>query len=245
MNDQKNTLLFIVLSAVILIGWQLLVWDAAAEAGRAPPDPPATSAPGTPLPRRTNHTAEPAAKRLTREEALAQSPRVRSRRRGLSARSRSRAAHRRPVAHAISRDCRPEIAADRAAAPSGSPHPLYAEWAGSRRAARPSSCRTIRRSGPSRAQAARRRSTAGSLYDNGEGLEFRRTITVDDKYMFTVQRRGREQGLRPVVLHPFGLISRHGTPKLEGYLVSTKALSACWPTGCRRKNTPTSKRRSR
>jgi YidC/Oxa1 family membrane protein insertase len=28
-------------------------------------------------------------------------------------------------------------------------------------------------------------------WDNGEGLEFRRTIAVDDKYMFTVRPTGQ------------------------------------------------------
>ena len=32
-------------------------------------------------------------------------------------------------------------------------------------------------------------------FDNGEGLEFRRTIAVDDKYLFTVEDSG-EQGQR-------------------------------------------------
>ena len=31
-------------------------------------------------------------------------------------------------------------------------------------------------------------------WDNGEGLEFRRTIAVDDKYMFTLKDEVAEQG---------------------------------------------------
>src|SRR5262249_48414718 len=58
------------------------------------------------------------------------------------------------------------------------------------------------------------------VYDNGEGLEFRRTISVDDKYMFTIRDEVANKGSTPVALYPFGSISRHGTPKLEGYLVS-------------------------
>ncbi len=37
------------------------------------------------------------------------------------------------------------------------------------------------------------------VYDNGEGLEFRRTISVDDKYMFTVEDEVANKGSTPVV----------------------------------------------
>src|SRR4051794_25702688 len=75
MNDQKNTLLFIALSAVILIGWNLIFGFPGQPKAPPPNQPPgagAPSTPGTPPP-----PGEPAAKPLTREEALAQSPRVR------------------------------------------------------------------------------------------------------------------------------------------------------------------------
>ena len=56
------------------------------------------------------------------------------------------------------------------------------------------------------------------VWDNGEGLEFRRTISVDDKYLFTVKDEVANNGRAPVTLYPYALISRHGTPKVEGYL---------------------------
>ena len=33
-------------------------------------------------------------------------------------------------------------------------------------------------------------------YDNGEGLDFRRTIAVDDKYLFTVDDEVANKGAR-------------------------------------------------
>src|SRR5882672_5499303 len=87
MNDQKNTLLFIMLSAIILIGWQLWFGMPQQKPVAPPQNSPGTTAPGTPAPGTpapgtqpapgTPIPVEPAAKPLTREEALAQSPRVR------------------------------------------------------------------------------------------------------------------------------------------------------------------------
>ncbi len=56
-------------------------------------------------------------------------------------------------------------------------------------------------------------------WDNGEGLEFRRTIAVDDKYMFTLKDEVLNKGTAPVTLYPYGLISRHGTPETLGYYI--------------------------
>ena len=62
------------------------------------------------------------------------------------------------------------------------------------------------------------------IYDNGEGLEFRRTISVDDKYMFTIERQGREQGLGARHALPLraGLAPR--TPEGDGYYILHEGL---------------------
>jgi YidC/Oxa1 family membrane protein insertase len=54
-------------------------------------------------------------------------------------------------------------------------------------------------------------------WDNGQGLEFRRTISVDDKYLFTLKDEVANNGAAPVSLFPYALISRHGTPPPSGY----------------------------
>jgi YidC/Oxa1 family membrane protein insertase len=51
-------------------------------------------------------------------------------------------------------------------------------------------------------------------YDNGEGLTFRRTISMDDRYLFTVRDEVTNVGNAPTTLYPFALISRHGGPKV-------------------------------
>jgi len=56
-------------------------------------------------------------------------------------------------------------------------------------------------------------------YDNGEGLVFTRTIAVDDKYVFTIKDEVANSGTAPATLYPFGLISRHGLPETSGYYI--------------------------
>ena len=56
-------------------------------------------------------------------------------------------------------------------------------------------------------------------WDNGQGLVFTRTIAVDRDYMFTITQTVRNTGTRAVTLYPFGLVSRHGKPKTLGYYI--------------------------
>ena len=61
-------------------------------------------------------------------------------------------------------------------------------------------------------------------YDNGDGLTFRRTIAIDDHYLFTIKDEVTNVGNAPVTLYPFALISRHGTPKVAGYYILHEGL---------------------
>ena len=61
-------------------------------------------------------------------------------------------------------------------------------------------------------------------WDNGEGLTFRRTIAVDDHYLFTIKDEVSNVGNAPVTLYPFALISRHGTPQVSGYYILHEGL---------------------
>ncbi len=49
-------------------------------------------------------------------------------------------------------------------------------------------------------------------FDNGEGLLFRKTFAVDDKFMFTVRREIENQGTAPATLYPYGRVLRVGLP---------------------------------
>jgi YidC/Oxa1 family membrane protein insertase len=56
-------------------------------------------------------------------------------------------------------------------------------------------------------------------WDNGQGLKFTRTIAIDKDYMFTVTQRVENTTDAPITVHPYGLITRYGTPETLGFYV--------------------------
>jgi YidC/Oxa1 family membrane protein insertase len=56
-------------------------------------------------------------------------------------------------------------------------------------------------------------------WDNGQGLRFSRVIAIDDDYMFTITDSVANAGDQPVSLKPYADISRWGTPALLNYSV--------------------------
>jgi YidC/Oxa1 family membrane protein insertase len=48
-------------------------------------------------------------------------------------------------------------------------------------------------------------------WDNGQGLRFTRSISIDENFMFTVERQVENYGNETVELWPYGLIARYGT----------------------------------
>ena len=56
-------------------------------------------------------------------------------------------------------------------------------------------------------------------WDNGEGLVFKRVISIDDKYMFTVADSVANKGAAAATVRPYGLVLRHGKPTVAGYAV--------------------------
>jgi len=56
-------------------------------------------------------------------------------------------------------------------------------------------------------------------WNNGQGLTFRRTFAIDQNYMIIVTQRVDNNGDAPVTLRPYGLISRHGTPDTLGFFI--------------------------
>ncbi|MGA7458060.1 MAG: membrane protein insertase YidC [Methyloceanibacter sp.] len=61
-------------------------------------------------------------------------------------------------------------------------------------------------------------------YDNGKGLKFTRTISVDDKYMFTVDDKIANTGSESVTLYPYALVSRHEMPHVQGFYILHEGL---------------------
>ena len=56
-------------------------------------------------------------------------------------------------------------------------------------------------------------------WDNDAGLIFRRTVTTDEDYMFTVYDEVENQTNESVSLFPYGLIARIDTPEVLGFFI--------------------------
>jgi YidC/Oxa1 family membrane protein insertase len=241
MNDQKNMILAVALSGLVLLAWwffigmpqmekQKQIAQQQQQAHQQPVAPSPAAPAGTPQPGGTAQVPGPAGGQqtlaLSREEALASSPRIPLRTDLISGSIALIGGRIDDVSlNAYRETVDPKSPPIVLLSPSGAPSPFYAEfgWVGSRGS-------SVKVPGPDTAW---RQVGAGGLgvgqpvtlaWDNGDGLEFRRTITVDDKYLFTVNDEVANKGHAPVTLSPFALISRHGTPKTLGYYILHEGL---------------------
>ncbi len=57
------------------------------------------------------------------------------------------------------------------------------------------------------------------VWNNGEGLTFRRTISIDDGYMFSIRQTVENQSNTTVRLAPYGVVARHGEPDVQGFFI--------------------------
>ena len=233
MTDQKNTLLAIVLSALVLIGWQIFFGMPQMEKQKQtqqqqqPSAPTVPQQPGiTPQPGTVPQAPGGPGLTLSREAALAQSPRVRIETPSLDGSIALKGGRVDDLSLIKYRETvDPKSPAIVLLAPSGSPHPFYAQFGWT-----PAAGASVKLPGDDTVW---RQEGGGALavdrpvklvYDNGEGLEFRRTIAIDDKYLFTIKDEVLNKGTAPVTLYPYALISRHGTPKTEGYYILHEGL---------------------
>lgn len=107
--------------------------------------------------------------------------------------------------------------------PSGAPEAYYAEfgWVGAAAGAKLPDAATQWNADSDRLTPAK---PVTLSFDNGEGLIFKRIIAVDDKAMFTITEAVENKGAAPVQLHAYGLISRHGTPHVQGFYILHEGL---------------------
>jgi YidC/Oxa1 family membrane protein insertase len=56
-------------------------------------------------------------------------------------------------------------------------------------------------------------------WDNGKGLTFKRTLAVDENYLFTLTESVENATDTPVDLYPYALVSRFGTPQVSGFFI--------------------------
>jgi YidC/Oxa1 family membrane protein insertase len=235
MSDQKNTILAIVLSALVFIGWQYFfglpqmekqkqVAQQQTQQQQTQLQPPAPGESRPQAPGQVPATAPGA--ELSREDALAKSPRVRidtPRVTGSIALTGGRIDDVSLPTYRETVD--PNSPPIVLLSPSGSPHPFYAEFgwvaAAGSNVKVPGADTVWRQQGSGDLGIGR---PVRLAWDNGAGLEFRRTIAVDDKYLFTVQDEVANHGTAGVTLFPYALVSRHGTPPTLGYYILFEGL---------------------
>ena len=244
MNDQKNMLLAIVLSAIVLIGWQIFFGlpnmqqqqQQKQQQTQTPPvTPPGTPAPnGQPAPTTTQPVpgqaapvpGVPPSQILTREAAVKASPRLTIETPRLAGSINLKGGRIDDLLLTQYRETvDPKSPPVVLLAPSGAPMPFYAEFGWAPVAGNtmplPNSETVWKQQGAGTLGVGR---PVTLVHDNGQGLEFRRTISVDDKYMFTVRDDVVNRGAEPVTLYPYALISRHGHQKLEGFYILHEGL---------------------
>ena len=56
-------------------------------------------------------------------------------------------------------------------------------------------------------------------WDNGAGLIFRRTISVDEHYLFTISQSIENQTQGDVALYPYARVTRHNTPQVANFFI--------------------------
>jgi YidC/Oxa1 family membrane protein insertase len=237
MHDQNNVFLAIALSVLILIAWQYFFATSFyhKEAGRKAPRIDLTAPNGGWLEK--PFEAFPAAQQrqtVSRQEALGRSPRVAietPRLRGSISLRGGRIDDLSLAQYHETTD--PKSPAIELLSPSGSSRPFYAEFG------------WVNVSGPTSSVPTSETTwhQVGSnslgveqpvllVWQDGQGLEFRRTISVDDKYLFTVRDEVENKGRVPVAMAPYASISRHNPPPMLGnYLLHEGAIGVLGEEG--------------
>jgi len=239
MHDQNNVFYAIALSAVILIAWQYFFATSFQSKPTAPKtsqanavargieaNRPQTQALGSQAlgsqSLGTQTTTKSDGQRFqpsSRQEALGRSQRVAidtPRLRGSIALTGARIDDLSLVQYRETTD--PKSPAIELLSPSGSPQPFYAEFGwvdGSSVNLKVPTSETVWLQQGSDSLGVGRPITL--VWQNGQGLEFKRTISVDDKYLFSIHDEVANSGPTAVALAPYALISRHSPPPTLGY----------------------------
>ena len=208
MNDHKNMILAVVLSALVLFGWSMLTerWFPTANEpstrvveGKQVPVPQRSGAPtagGAP-----GAGAQPAARPVPAPRVRIETPRLAGsiNLRGariddllLTTHSETIAANARPV---------------RLFAPEGAAHAYFGSFGWTGDGLDAPAPDTVWRASGERLAPGR---PVTLFWDNGRGQLFEILLSVDDGYMFTVEQRVTNRGAGPVASRPFALINRIG-----------------------------------
>jgi YidC/Oxa1 family membrane protein insertase len=236
MHDQNNVFLAIALSVMILVAWQYLFGTSFLdkEAGRKAPRIDLAAPNAGILEKLTEFPAVQQHQKMSREEALGRSPRVAIETPRLRGSISLRGGRIDDVSLAQYHETTdPKSPAIELLSPSGTSRPFYAEFgwvnASGTRLSVPTSETIWRQVGSNSLGVGR---PVLLVWQDGQGLEFRRTISVDDKYLFTVRDEVENKGQVPVAIAPYAAISRHNPPPTLGnYLLHEGAVGVLGDEG--------------
>ena len=225
--DNKNFILAIVLSMAIIFGWQYFYAgplakkqaDIQASQQQTVPNSSGTgqvpAAPGSAAPGTTAATA------MTRDEALKATPRVAIETTYVSGSINLKGAQIDDLHLVKYRETiDPTSPTITFLSPAGSPGALFAEQGFVPAAGTTAKLPTPGTlwTAPSRAALAEGKPVT-LTWDNGEGLLFTRTISIDDEYVFAIQQTVENKSAVAVTLTPYARIVRQDTPPVSGYWV--------------------------
>ena len=247
MNEQRNLILAVALSMTVLIGWQFLVGipkmeqqqaaqQAAEQAaqqtagatatpgGASSPQVPGSNVGGAQVPGGALAIGE--AQEMQREAAVQAAPRIIIETPSVDGSISLRGAR---LDDLKLKDYRVEVEPNSPEitllSPSGSPDPYYVEqgWtvAPGEATIVPDAKTLWTREGRGQLTPT---SPVNLTFDNGQGLTFRRSISVDNDYMFTVTQSVVNSTTAAVTLFPYALVSRHGVPDVVNFFILHEGL---------------------
>lgn len=222
--DQKNFIVAIVLSVLIIVGWQY-----AFPPKHTPPQQqttqqstpaagPTTASPSAPTaaPGSAPAAAEPF---VPRGQALEKNPRVTFNTPELIGSINLKGGRVDDVQLAKQRETLdPDSPPVPVLSPIGSEHPYYAEFGWS------ASDSSIKLPGPDTLWTADKTKLAPGepvrlTWDNGQNIVFAITYSIDDHFLFNVKQSVENKSDKPVTLFPWALVVRYGQPPPEGTYV--------------------------
>jgi len=228
MSDQKNMILAVVLSILIIVGFQYFVGapqpentaqQETTEQSTADTVTPAP-APGTSNASAPSAAAPETAVSLSREDSLKQSPRIKINTPSLHGSISLKGAR---IDDLTLRNYREEVDPNspeiKLLSPPDSPKPYYAEFGWSTSAGSTTKLPTASTVWATSSTELTPDKPLVLTWDNGEGLIFTRTYNLDDKFLFTIEQKVKNKTGADVTLFPYGLISRGGMPKTTGFYI--------------------------
>ena len=238
-NQQKNLVIAVALSMTVLLGWQIFYAGPKMEQQqareRAKQEQTQTSAPAegtksqSPVAMREGAVpgaAAPPAPAETRKQALAASPRLAIETPSLTGSIALKSGRIDDLTLMKYRETvdptSPHVVLF---SPANSPAPYFAEYGWVQQGDSPHKLPDRETLWQARSNAPLTPTNPVTLtWDNEQGLVFKRTISIDDDYMFKVADAVENKSSESVTLTPYARIHRYGTPKVEGFFILHEGL---------------------